>query len=126
MRLITFVISVLLSIQLFATPQRDPRPKVINGTNTAIKITYSVCIFFESKNICSADKTISLGIGEMKIFDDYPNGFYEIKIISNGIYTRVLGTQDEPKTSLKKPTCHVGDTVITQYSKEFFCERIGV
>lgn len=125
MRLITFVISVLISIQLFATPQRDPRPKVINGTTTAIKITYSVCIFFESKNICSADKTISLGVGAMKIFEDYPNGSYEIKTISNGIYTRVLATLDERKSNYKIPTCHVGDTVITQYSNEFFCERIG-
>jgi len=126
------VLSMVFTVKLFAGEIVDHRKRVINATSNKITITYIRCIFFEKQKLCSDEKSDVLFSGETKYYTEYPEAKYEIKKITNGIYTRNLGTTEDiknnPADARKMPRCKIynDSLIITQYFTNYFCERGGV
>lgn len=126
------IIFIIFTSNLSAYEPVDNTLKITNGTDSKITITYIKCNYCQNKKICSKDKTQTIPIGQTQYF--YERDFYQIKKISNGLYTMNFGTEDDikqhPHEAARIPICAFryssGSYIITRYDRYYFCERSGV
>ena len=128
MKSLVSTLLILVSVSSYAADPRDITHRVINNTSSPVHLTYITCIDFEGKVVCSENKKIDLGVGETRVVEEYPKAVYQIKMISNGNFTRNLSTDAETNYSIGRiPKCKINSpTIIAEHGNELFCESGGM